>query len=52
LEEGIDYQLVDTNFEIVAALKAHTGYWKSSDVALFIIQQLCQNDKKDSIEIR
>lgn len=46
LDDGIDYQLQESSFEIVATFKAHSCYWKSSDVALFIMQQLCQNDKK------
>jgi hypothetical protein len=44
LESALDYQLQDSSFELVAKLKAHIGYWKSSDVAMFIIQQLCTND--------
>lgn len=44
LESAIDFQLQDSNFELVAAIRAHTGYWKSSDVGMFIIHQLCVND--------
>lgn len=48
LDEAIDYQLQESNFELMAAYKAHSCYWKSSDVALFIMQQLCQNDERKS----
>jgi len=41
LEYALDYQLQDSTNELYAALKAHSCYWKSGDVALFIIQQLC-----------
>lgn len=44
LEAALDYQLVESNFELMATLRAHTCYWKSADTALFIMQQLCTND--------
>lgn len=46
LDEAIDFQLQESSFELMAAFKAHSCYWKSPDVALFIMHQLCQNDEK------
>lgn len=46
LEAALDYQLQDSNFELMATIRAHTCYWKSSDTALFIMQQLCTNDNE------
>lgn len=48
LEDALDYQLSESNFELMAALKAHTCYWKSSDTALFIVQNLFSNDNDSS----
>lgn len=48
LEDALDYQLTESNFELMAALKAHTCYWKSSDTALFIVQHLFTNDNDSS----
>lgn len=48
LESALDYQLQDSYIELYAALRAHTCYWKSSDTALFIMQQLCINDTEDA----
>lgn len=48
LEDALDYQLSESNFELMAALKAHTCYWKSSDTALFIVQHLFTNDNGSS----
>ncbi|RNA34157.1 Phospholipase [Brachionus plicatilis] len=50
LEDALDYQLSESNFELMAALKAHTCYWKSSDTALFIVQNLITNDNDSSRE--
>lgn len=44
LENALDYQLQDSNFELMATLRAHTCYWKSPDIGLFIMTQLCVND--------
>ncbi len=44
LEYALDYQLQDSTNELYAALKAHSCYWKSADVALFIMQQLCNKE--------
>jgi hypothetical protein len=44
LETGLDFQLQDSNFEFVAAIRAHTNYWRSSDVALFIMKHVCLSD--------
>jgi len=48
LESALDFQLQDSNFELMATLRAHTCYWKSSDTALFILSQLIINDSGDS----
>ena len=48
LDEELDFQLQEANFELMATLKAHSCYWKSSDVALFLMRQLCQNDDKEN----
>lgn len=47
LESALDFQLQDSNFELMATIRAHTCYWKSSDTALFIMQQLCTNDNEN-----
>ncbi len=47
LERALDFQLQDSNFELMATLRAHTCYWKSSDTALFISSQLILNDSED-----
>jgi phospholipase DDHD1 len=47
LERALDFQLQDSNFELMATLRAHTCYWKSSDTALFILSQLILNDSED-----
>lgn len=44
LESALDFQLQDSNFELMATLRAHTCYWKSPDTALFILNQLITND--------
>lgn len=46
LENALDFQLQDSNFELMATLRAHTCYWKSTDTALFILNQLITNDQK------
>lgn len=45
LETALDFQLQDSNFELMATLRAHGCYWKSPDNALFIMTQLCEGDE-------
>ncbi|CAF0849369.1 unnamed protein product [Brachionus calyciflorus] len=52
LERALDYQLIESNFEIVATLRAHTCYWKSADTALFIMQKLCSDNDDDDLIAR
>ena len=44
LETGLDFQLQDSNFELMATLRAHGCYWKNPDTALFIMTHLLEGD--------
>lgn len=49
LEHAIDFQLQESNFEFMAVLTSHNCYWKSSDLQLFIANQLIASNDEHNV---